>query len=276
MIHRTFCLLALAQVAALAAPQVAAQASQSEPASGGWRYGASLYGYLPTLSGTSSAPADSSGTPIDINAEKIVENLQFTLMGSLDAHNGRWGAFTDVVYLNFGGSKQQTRDFEIGGAGIPAGTTADIDWDLKGTVWTVAGQFRVVSNSAFTLDALAGARLLDIRTTTQWSIAGDLGPIVPAGRTGTSEAKSSLLDGIAGVKGRLWLGSSGRWFVPVYLDAGAGESDLTWQAATGISYAYGWGELTAVWRYLAYDMKPGESMKDLNFSGPLIGATFRW
>ena len=62
----------------------------------------------------------------------------------------------------------------------------------------------------------------------------------------------------------------------MYLDLGAGESELTWQAAAGISYAYEWGELTAMWRYLAYEMKPGNSMKDLNFSGPMFGATFRW
>jgi len=273
MNHRTFCLLAVAQVAALAAPPVAAQASQSEPAPGGWRYGASLYLYVPTLGGTSSAPADSGGTPIDVD---VVDTLKVTLMGSFDAHNGRWGVFTDLVYLNLGDSKQRSRDFTIGDVGLPAGTTADIEWDLKGLAWTIAGEYRVVSNSALTLDALAGARLLDIRTTMQWSISGDLGPILPSGRTGSSEETNSALDAIVGVKGRLTPGSSGRWSVPVYLDVGAGESELTWQAAAGISYAYEWGELTAMWRYLAYEMKPGNSMKDLNFSGPMFGATFRW
>ena len=31
-----------------------------------------------------------------------------------------------------------------------------------------------------------------------------------------------------------------------------------------------------MWRYLAYDLKPGLSIEDLKFNGPLIGATFRW
>lgn len=56
----------------------------------------------------------------------------------------------------------------------------------------------------------------------------------------------------------------------------SGESRLTWQVVGGISYAYAWGELSAMWRYLAYDMKSGGAVKDLDFSGPMLGATFRW
>ena len=72
------------------------------------------------------------------------------------------------------------------------------------------------------------------------------------------------------------LGSSGHWILPFYLDVGAGDSDLTWQAAAGVSYAYKWGDLTALWRYLAYDLKPGRSFEELKFNGPLFGVTFRW
>ena len=52
-------------------------------------------------------------------------------MGSFDAHNGRWGVFTDFLYLNLGANKQQSREFTIGGAEIPAGTTADLDWTSR-------------------------------------------------------------------------------------------------------------------------------------------------
>ena len=180
-----------AAVGALTPTLLAAQTPpQSQPIPGPWRYGASLYGYLPSLSGTSSSPADSGGTPINVSLDNILD-LKFTLMGSFDAHNGRWGVFTDVIYLNFGGSEQQSRNFTIGTIGIPAGTTANLDLDLKGLVWTLGGQYRVFSGPALTLDALAGARLLDVRRTARWSISGNLGPIAPSGRTGSSEKKSS-------------------------------------------------------------------------------------
>ena len=248
---------------------------QSGPIPGAWRYGASLYGYLPSVNGTSSSPADPGGTPINISLDQILD-LEFALMGAFEAHNGRWGVFTDLVYINFGGSKQQSRDFTIGTVGLPAGTTANLDLDLKGLVWTLGGQYRVFSDRALTVDALAGARLLEVRTTTRWNISGNLGPIAASGRTGSSENKSSEVDGIVGVKGRMSLGSSGHWTLPFYLDVGAGGSDLTWQAAAGVSYAYKWGELTAMWRHLAYDFKAGRRYEDLAFSGPLIGVTFRW
>jgi hypothetical protein len=45
--------------------------------------------------------------------------------------------------------------------------------------------------------------------------------------------------------------------VPFLADVGAGESKLTWQAAGGISYGFKWGEVTAMYRYLSYEMKSG-------------------
>ena len=264
-----------AAVGVLTPTLLAAQTPPSEPIPGAWRFGASIYGYVPSISGTSSSPADSGGNRINVNLAELLE-LEFALMGSFDAHNGRWGMFTDFIYLNYSGSKQQSRDFTIGRIGIPAGTAADLDLDLKGVMWALAGQYRVYSDPALTMDALAGLRLLEVRTTTRWSISGNLGPIAPSGRTGTSEDKTSQLDGIVGVKGRTRLGSSGRWTLPFYLDVGAGDSDLTWQAAAGVSYGFKWGELTAMWRYLAYELKPGLSIEELKFNGPLIGATFRW
>ena len=271
--HRAIVALAAAGIVLL--PSLAtAQSSPAAGAPGAWRFGVSLYGYLPTLRVNSSVPADPNGTPIGSDG-KLSDSLEATLMGSLDAHNGRWGVFTDFLYLNLGSDKQQSRDFTIGGAEIPAGTTADLGWTFKGTIWTVAGQYRVLADPWATIDALAGVRWFDVRTTTRWSISGNLGPIVPAGRTGSRDNDVSVFDGVVGAKGRLALGASD-WSVPFYVDVGTGESKLTWQAAGGISYGFKWGELSALYRYLSYEMKSGRDLKDISFSGPMVGATLRW
>ena len=259
-------------VSALAPATAVAQTSQAAPEPGSWRYAASLYVYLPSIRGSTVFPADSGGTPIEIN----VDELKGMFMGAFDVHNGRWGVFTDLIYLNLGGGKAQSRDFTIGDIGLPADTSANFDWDLKGWVWTVAGQYRVASDPQLTMDALAGARLFDLKQRLNWSISGSLGPIAPSGRTGSAEVGDTVWDGIVGVKGRYAFGANREWSVPFYLDVGTGESDLTWQAAAGISYAFQWGELSALWRYLGYDMKSGKKIKDINFNGPMIGATFRW
>ena len=266
----------LAAIVALMPAWAAAQASPSASEPGAWQFGASLYGYLPSLSGKSSTTADSGGTPIEIDADKLVDNLKFTIMGAFEAHNGRWGLFTDILYLDLGGDKHHSRDFTIGGRPLPVGTTADLDWNFKGAIWTLGGEYRVLSQPGTTIDMLAGARWFDVKTEARWNITGDLGILLPEGRTGSSKNTVKVVDGIVGVKGRVGLEPSGRWSLPFYLDVGTGESHLTWQAIAGVSYAFQWGELTARWRYLSYEMKSGKNLEDLHLSGPLIGATWRW
>jgi hypothetical protein len=240
---------------------------------GAWRYSGTLYLYVPSVTGKTSVPADSGGTTLNFD---ILEHLKFTVMGSLDAHNGRWGAFTDFIYLDFAGDRNQTRKFTIGDSGLPVGTTADIDWKLKGSSWTLGGQYRIVSGTTFTLDALAGARWLDIKRSSDWSISGDLGPLPPASASGSRKDGEKLLDGIVGVRGRASFGEGSPWSVPFYFDIGGGESKRTWQAAAGLRYAFAWGELSGMWRVLDYELKSGDPVEKLRFSGPMVGATWRW
>ena len=270
------CLATVAGGLAVSWPEAVSAQSMQSGAADTWRFSATIYGYLPSVGGSSSVPVDSGGTPINVDAGRILDTLKFTFMGALDAHNGRWGAFTDFIYLDFGHTKEGSRDFTIGDIGLPVGTTANLDWSLKGVAWTVAGQYRVASAPDFTVDALFGTRLLDIRTTLKWDIAGSIGPIAPSGRTGSNETKLSNWDAIVGAKGRYVFGDSRKWSVPFYVDVGAGESKLTWQAAAGISYGFSWGEVTGMYRYLDYHMKSGSTLESLSFSGPMVGATFRW
>jgi len=197
-------------------------------------------------------------------------------MGTFGAHNGTWGVFTDVVYLEFEGSRSGSRDFTIGNVGLPADASATFDWDLKGWVWTLAGDYRVHSDRSFTIDVLAGTRLLDIRQSLKWNIAGSIGPLDPAARSGESNESHSAFDAIIGVKGRYGFGANREWAVPFYLDVGTGQSKSTVQTAAGLAYAFKWGELSAMWRYLGYHNKSDKNLEEISFSGPLVGATFRW
>jgi len=264
-----------AAAAAVVALMPATASAQAAPAS--WRYAASVYLYLPSMDGSTSFPTEGNGTPINITAEQILDHLKFAAMGSFDAHNGSWGVFTDAVYLSFGSSKTNSRDFTIGNIGIPANTTANFDSELKGLAWTLAGQYRLPSpDPSLTVDLLGGTRMFNLQERLSWTISGSLGPIDPAARSGRAELKNTLWDAIVGVKGRYVFGGRSQWAVPFYLDVGTGESDSTLQAAAGISYAFEWGELNALWRYLKYDLKSGNPISDVSFNGPQVGAVFRW
>jgi hypothetical protein len=126
------------------------------------------------------------------------------------------------------------------------------------------------------VDVLAGARLLQAKPTLGYSITGELGPVVLPGRSGTKQVDESLWDGIVGVKGRYAFGDDRKWFVPFYLDVGTGQTQLTWQRATGVGYAFNWGEVSAMYRYLEWNAKSGKPIEDPNFGGAMIGLAFRW
>jgi len=265
----------LASAVALSVAGLAPSIALAQQPSDQWQFRAAIYGWFPDIGGKTTFPAD-TGSNIDVTSDTIINNLKFVFMGTLEAQKGRWGAFTDFIYLDFADERNQTRKFTIGDSALPVGTTADLDWRVKGISWTVGGQYRFVSNPGFTLDALGGVRWLDVRHSKDWTITGDIGPLDPASRTGSSKNTETLVDGIVGLRGRVALGENSAWSVPFYVDIGTGESKMTWQAAAGIRYAFQWGEVAALWRVLDYDMKSGETIEKLKFSGPMVGATWRW
>jgi hypothetical protein len=254
----------------------AAQSALPPWEAGKWQFSASLNGFVPAIDGKVNYAGDTRSSDIHVSMRGVLSNLKMTFQGSLDVHNGRWGIFNDVVYANIGGVRSQTCDFSLGNIGIPATATTDLNLGVKATVWTVAGEYRVVSDPAWTVDLLAGDRLLDIKTTLGFSINGDLGPIVLPGRSGNKEVSDSLWDGVVGVKGRYTFADGRKWFLPFYLDVGTGQTKLTWQAVAGVGYGFHRGDLVATYRYLDWNAKSGKSVEDLSFGGPMISATWRW
>ena len=267
--------LALAAGALLPAPAVA-QSAQPPWESGKWQFAATIYGWVPTIDGKVNYAGDSRTSNIHVNEGNVLGHLKMTFQGALDVHNGRWGIFNDLVYVDLGGSESQTRNFSVGGVGIPATATADLNLDFKSLIWTVAGEYRVVSDPAWTVDLLAGTRLLQVKPTLGYSITGDLGPISLPGRNGSKQVDESLWDGVVGVKGRYAFGDDRKWFVPFYLDVGTGQTKLTWQGAAGVGYAFHWGDIVAMYRYLEWNAKSGKQVEDLNLGGAMFGVTFRW
>lgn len=241
-----------------------------------WRFGAQLYAYLPTISGQSTFPPGSTTPSVSVDVDQILRNLEFVFMGSFEVRKGRWGAFTDVIYMDVGNDKSGTRDFTIGGTGIPAGASANLRYDLRGLVWTLAGEYGAIAGPEGTLDVFAGARLVDLEQKISWSVSGNIGSIPVGGRSGGSDVSGSNWDAIVGVKGRLLLGAERRWFIPYYLDIGTGKSDLTWQAMAGIGYSWKSVDVVAAWRYLDYDLGAGKPLSELNLNGPSLAIGYRW
>ena len=124
-------------------------------------------------------------------ADKILDSLKFAFMGTLEAQKGRWGAFTDVMYLNVSGSKSGTRDLTIGGVELPAGVSSNASLDIKATVWTLAANYRLLAAPDAAYDVFAGARLVDVTEKLGWEFSANVGPVVGPGLTGTARRNST-------------------------------------------------------------------------------------
>jgi len=271
-------LLILPFVAIMLALLMSTNALAQQPAdkTKSWHFGASIYGWFPDISGKTSFSPDGSDSDFEIDFDDILDSLEFALMGSFDMRKGRWGIFTDALYMDAGNSKNTGVQGSIGASEIPVNVNADVKLDLKSLIWTLTGYYRAIDTGGTTLDVVAGTRYLDVEQEVNWDVTGNVGDVPPLERIGDAKMSLANWDLIIGVRGRFAFGASKAWFVPYYLDIGTGESDLTWQGVAGLGYAFRWGELVAAWRYLYYDMPSGMAIGDMNFSGPVAGVTFRW
>lgn len=223
--------------------------------------------WLPSISGQTSFPPSSGGPSVDVTTEDIVDAIKMAFMGSLDVKKGAWGAFTDVAYVDLGDSVSGTRDFSLGQSAAPASLYANFGFDLKATAWTTTGTYSVLATPQSVVDVMAGARLLHIKQLLQYQFNGIVG---------SGETVDSNWDAVIGVKGRTHFGAAGNWFIPYYLDVGTGESQFTWQAQVGAGYQFDWGSVSAIWRYLDYQLKSPNSLESVSFNGPAFVASFRW
>ena len=257
-------------------PAPAAAQSPTPWRAGTWRFAGTLYLYGPSIDASFAFPKRSGTGNIVVDAGDIFDDLNGAFMGAFEANNGQWGVFTDFLYVDVSGSKSGTRNFSIGGVDVPASVTADLDLGIKGSAWTIAGEWRLQSTREATVDVLLGARYLDVRPRVSFGLNGDVASIPTASRGGSFEIKARNWDAIVGLKARYAFGDRLQWYVPLYADIGAGDSELTWQAAAGLGYSFGWGDVVGAWRYLRYDLKSDQAVQDLSFNGPMIGVTFRW
>jgi hypothetical protein len=64
--------------------------------------------------------------------------------------------------------------------------------------------------------------------------------------------------------------------MPYHLDAGAGDSSLTWQSVLGVGHAFKWGDVIFAYRYLSYEQGGNKLIENLSFTGFGLGVNFRF
>jgi hypothetical protein len=261
--------------AALAALVLIPSASQAQSADA-WQYRASIYAWFPAINGDTQFPSGAGGPQISVSAGDVLSSLKMTFMGTAGAKKGQWGVWTDVFYADVGATKAGSRDFTVGHRALPAGIDSNLSLDLKAWLWTIAGTYQLSHNSENTTDLVFGARMLHMDQTLDYAFTGDIASVGLPARTGRAEVDATNWDAVLGVKGEVAITADRRWFLPYYLDIGAGQSKFTWQALVGVAYAFDWGATSLAWRYLDYEFKSDSPIQNIDFSGPFLGLTFRW
>ena len=107
-------LTAMAAISALVPLQ-----AHAHSAAGDWQWDATVYLWLPSISGETSFPPDGGGPAIDDSVDAILDS-HLAFMGVLGVRKGPWGVATDVIYLDLGSSKKGTRNFQLGQVDLPA------------------------------------------------------------------------------------------------------------------------------------------------------------
>jgi hypothetical protein len=269
-------------VTALAGTVTTAQA-QTAPLSEDWAFSVTPYIWLPSLEGTLrySLPPGSGSPSVSVKESSPFDALDGAFMIAGEARHGRWSLFGDYIYMKFAASDSAVRavDFNTGAPAVnPFSTTVNrgTATQLKGHLLTLAAGYNLGA-AEWPLDVIGGLRLLTIDTTSDWQLSAAIaGP--GAGQSfaaaGSASSKQDSWDAIVGVRGRAKIAD--RWFVPYYLDMGAGASKWTWQALAGIGYAFGWGDVSLAYRHLFYDQDNDRLLQDFKFSGAMLGASFRF
>ena len=219
-----------------------------------WEFGGAAYLWAAGVEGT-----DSAGDEIDVSFSDIVKDLDGGLMGIISARKGKWTLLADIIYLSINQETSSTANI----IGVPE--KVDVDVKLEGFVSTFFVAYRVQESDMSSVDLLVGARYFRVDV--------DLDVDVGASKTKSSDS-GDVLDGIIGAQ--VLLNLSDKWYLSCYADVGTGDSKRTWQVWPGFGYRLEKVDVVAGYRHLEWESDDGDTIDDINFSGPMLGAKFRF
>ncbi|MEH6834859.1 MULTISPECIES: hypothetical protein [Falsihalocynthiibacter] len=222
-----------------------------------WTYDATIYGWLPGVSGSLATPRGdldlgSSGGSIDL------DNLEMAFMGTFEARNGKWSILGDLLYTDLATQKE-----------TPFGvlfSSADVDVQVSALSGYLA--YRVVDDPNVTVDLAAGFRAFGL----------DIGTTLNAGTLPSESA--SIGDGWVDplVAARATWKFSEKWSASAFADfGGIGGSSQTWQALATANYNFNenWSGRFG-YRYMDVEKSiDGRDIK-IGLGGPMVGVTVRF
>ena len=223
-----------------------------------WGGDLEIYAWLPVIDIESG-----DGSKGNISRDDILSDLDVTAMWAARLRKGRWSLASDFIYLDISSKS----DLSL----VPRLASVS-EVGLQAWIVTPNVGYTVLQNNQQKIELYAGARYFWIEV----DATIELDPISPGEpvRSRKESPTKSNWDGILGARGLYHL--SEKWDVLYSVNAGAGDSDLTWNAKAGFGYKFSKLDAVVGWRYLDYNIGDDTLLKGLTVNGPFAGVIFRW
>jgi len=240
-------------LASLACVPLAASA-QDFGADDAWSTRLTLYGWLPSISGSQSGPDD---VPVvELEATNLFEAVQGAFFGTAEVRKGKIGFLIDYVYADLG-SDGTTKRLNLP---VDVGTTVSMG--------TLAVAYRVDERENSSVDVFGGARPFSVE-------AGGSLTLPVVGKIDRSKTVE-WVDPLIGVRGHYQFAED--WGVTGVFDVGGFRSgDTTWEAIATVNYDFN-DTVSGLlgYRYLSIDYESDDIKLDLALQGPMLGVSFNF
>ena len=227
-----------------------------------WKNSVYIYGWLPSFDGNMEFNIPGSDGESDQTGESdFLDNIDAVFMASYVLKKDKWSFLADYLYLS-------ASDTNEGSISLPPALNrpaVNVASSTELTTWLLSlyGGYNVIDTGRITLDVIGGLRYLSFEVDIDFAINN---------RSISLSPSSELLDGVIGVNGQIEINEN--WYGSYLFDIGGGDSELTYQAMAGVGYRFGWGDIIASYRYLAYE--EDGLIKEFDLYGPKIGIVFHF
>lgn len=245
-----------------AALGLVATAADAQDFSGDWSGQATIYGWLPSITG---AQERRDGSPlVDLGNADVLDALQGAFFAAAEARKGDLGFMVDLAYAGLG------KDGSARGTILPGRTPASAAIETKILMTTGAVSYRFYNENQSWIDAYGGLRYYDV--------SADFKLKIPTlGFNQSRSADASWVDGIIGVRGHVPL--SDRFAMTGLADVGGfgigDSSNMSWQVLATLDYAFTPNVIGRIgYRYLSIDKSSSDLSMDMDLYGPMVGISW--
>lgn len=234
------------------------------------------YAWVPNVNGQLNfqhpAPITSAGTSninVHIGPSSYLSHLNFVAMLAFYAKRGDLSLAADYMYLNM--SSANATITSVNGPNGNAETPVNVNTNthLRGTIATAEAGLSLTSNEISPVEFVGGVRYLGSKASADWTFAA---PLDILDQSGSASRSLYTWDPVVGFRGKI--GFSPEWYLPYYLDFGAGASNTTHQEFVGIGYSQHWGDIVLINRWLQYNFT-NPNINNIQLVGPALGVRIR-